>query len=202
MSLVSIQIGRSREPVVQQALQAMLARIHAVAQVHDRLFSSDGSGLVRMDRYLQEICQGTADAIDVDLIETQQILEVEAEAIELSADVAFPLGLIVTELVSNALRHAFDTLKVGTAWVQFRRSPDGMLKLVVADDGRGLASGVEFSDTVGLGMQIVALMAQRLRATLSVGHAHGSCFTLRIPEPNAPETAAEQDWQGPRSANR
>ena len=199
MSLVSIQIGRSREPVVQQALQATLARIHAVARVHDRLFSSDGSGLVRMDRYLREICQGITDAIDVD--GTRQTLEIEAEAIELSADVAFPLGLIVTELVSNALRHAFDTSKAGTAWVQFRRSPDGMLKLVVADDGRGLASGVEFSDMVGLGMQIVALMVQRLRATLSVGHAHGSCFTLRIPEPNAPE-AAEQDWQAPRSANR
>jgi two-component system, sensor histidine kinase PdtaS len=200
MSLVSIQIGRSREPVVQQALQATLARIHAVARVHDRLFSSDGSGLVRMDRYLREICQGITDAIDVD--GTRQILEIEAEAIELSADVAFPLGLIVTELVSNALRHAFDTSRMGTAWVQFRRSPDGMLKLVVADDGRGIASGVEFSDTVGLGMQIVALMVQRLRATLSVGHAHGSCFTLRIPEPNAPAAAAEQDWQAPRSANR
>jgi two-component sensor histidine kinase len=90
---------------------------------------------------------------------------------------------------------------MGTAWVQLRRSPDGMLKLVVADDGRGLASGVEFSDTVGLGMQIVALMVQRLRATLSVGNAHGSCFTLRIPQPNVP-AAAEQDWQVPRSANR
>jgi len=200
MSLVSIQIGRSREPVVQQALQATLARIHAVARVHDRLFSSDGSGLVRMDRYLREICQGITDAIDVD--GTRQILEIEAEAIELSADVAFPLGLIVTELVSNALRHAFDPSRMGTAWVQFRRSPDGMLKLVVADDGCGLASGVEFSDTVGLGMQIVALMVQRLRATLSVGHAHGSCFMLRIPEPNAPESAAEQDWQAPRSVNR
>jgi hypothetical protein len=48
----------------------------------------------------------------------------------------------------------------------------------------------------------VALMVQRLRATLSVSHAHGSCLTLRIPEPNAPEAAAEQDWQAPRAANR
>jgi two-component system, sensor histidine kinase PdtaS len=199
ISLISIQIGRSREPVVRQALQATMARIHAVARVHDRLFTGNGSGLVRMDRYLRELCQGITDAFGVE--GEGQTLEVEAEAIELSADVAFPLGLIVTELVSNALRYAFGTSRMGTAWVQFRRSPDGMLKLVVADDGRGLVSGVEFSDTVGLGMQIVALMVQRLRATLSVGHAHGSCFTLRIPETNTPE-ATEQDWQAPRSANR
>jgi two-component system, sensor histidine kinase PdtaS len=200
ISLISIQIGRSREPVVQQALQATMARIHAVARVHDRLFSSDGSGLVRMDRYLREICQGITDAIGVE--GAHQTIEVEAEAIDLSADVAFPLGLIVTELVSNAFRHAFNTVRAGTAWVQFRRTSDGMLKLVVADDGQGIPPRVEFSDTVGLEMQIVALMVQRLRATLSVGRAHGSCFTLTIPENSIPDAAVERNWQAPRSGCR
>ena len=200
ISLISIQIGRSREPVVRQALQATMARIHAVARVHDRLFSSDGSGLVRMDRYLREICQGITDAIGVE--GAHQTLEVEAEAIDLSADVAFPLGLIVTELVSNAFRHAFNTVRAGTAWVQFRRTSDGMLKLVVADDGQGIPPRVEFSDTVGLGMQIVALMVQRLRATLSVGRAHGSCFTLTIPENSIPDAAVERNWRAPRSGCR
>ena len=200
ISLIRIQIGRAREPVVRQALQATMARIHAVARVHDRLFSSDGSGLVRMDRYLRELCQGITDAIGVEGV--HQTLEVEAEAIDLSADVAFPLGLIVTELVSNAFRHAFNTARAGTAWVQFRRTPDGMLKLMVADDGQGIPPRVEFSDTVGLGMQIVALMVQRLRATLSVGRAHGSCFTLTIPENSIPDAAVERDWQAPRSGSR
>jgi two-component sensor histidine kinase len=180
MSLIRIQTGRSGEPLVRQALQATGARIHAVAQVHDRLFTGDGSGHVRMDRYLTEICQQITDALGVQ--EPRQTLEVEAEPIELSADLAFPLGLIVTELVGNALRHAFGRSGTGTVWVQFGRMPDGLLKLVVADDGKGITPGVEFSNTVGLGMHIVALMVQRLRASLSVSHVHGSCFTLRFPE--------------------
>jgi two-component sensor histidine kinase len=200
ISLISIQIGRSREVAVQQALRAMMARIHAVARVHDRLFTGDGSGLVGMDRYLREICQGITDAVGAD--GSRQTLEVEAESIELPADVAFPLGMIVTELVSNAMRHAFDPSSMGTAWVQFRRTSDGMLKLVVADDGRGLPPSVEFSDAVGLGMQIVALMVQRLGASLSVAHAHGSCFTLRIPETNIPEAVAGQDCKSPQSGSR
>jgi two-component sensor histidine kinase len=57
-----------------------------------------------------------------------------------------------------------------------------LLKLVVADDGKGVPPRVDFSNTVGLGMHIVALMVQRLRASLSVAHVHGSCFTLRFPE--------------------
>jgi two-component sensor histidine kinase len=180
MSLIRIQTGRSGEPLVRQALQATGARIHAVAQVHDRLFTGDGSGRVRMDRYLTEICQQIVDALGVQ--EPRQTLEVEAQPIELSADLAFPLGLIVTELVGNAFRHAFGGSGTGTVWVQFGRMPDGLLKLVVADDGKGITPGVEFSSTVGLGMHIVALMVQRLRASLSVSHVHGSCFTLRFPE--------------------
>jgi two-component sensor histidine kinase len=200
MSLIRIQIGRSREPVVHQALQATGARVHAVAQVHDRLFTSDGSGRVTMDRYLREICQGITDAIGVK--GPRQTLEVEAEAIELSADLAFPLGLIVTELVSNSFRHAFDSSGTGTVWVQFERISDGMLKLTVADDGKGIPQRVEFSNTVGLGMHIVALMVQRLRATLSVGHTHGSRFTLRIPESDIHEAAGEHDCVPPRSGSR
>jgi len=179
-SLIRIQTGRSDNPLVRQALQATGARIHAVAQVHDRLFTDDGSGRVRMDRYLTDICQQISDVLDVPT--PLQTIEVEAEPIELSADLAFPLGLIATELVNNALRHAFGKSGTGTVWVQFGRMPDSQLKLVIADDGKGISPGVEFTDMVGLGMHIVALMVKRLHATLSVAHVHGSCFTLKLPK--------------------
>jgi len=184
MSLIRIQTGRSDNPAVRQALQATGARIHAVAQVHDRLFTGDGSGCVRMDRYLTEICQQIADVLDVPT--PQQTIEVEAEPIELPVDLAFPLGLVTTELVDNALRHAFGKSGTGTVWIQFGRMPDGQLKLVIADDGKGISPGVEFTNTVGLGMHIVALMVQRLRARLSVAHVHGSCFTLKLPKNDEP----------------
>jgi two-component sensor histidine kinase len=180
MSLIRIQTGRSEEPLVRQALQATGARVHAVARVHDRLFSSDGSGRVRMDRYLKEICQEIASAHGAR--EPKQTLEIEVESIDLPADLAFPLGMIATELVGNALRHAFVRSGTGTVWVQFGRVPDGSLKLVVADDGKGIPPRIKFSNTVGLGMHIVALMVQRLRANLSVSHVHGSCFTLTLRE--------------------
>jgi two-component sensor histidine kinase len=200
MSLIRIQTGRSGEPLVRQALQTTGARIHAVAQVHDRLFTGDGSGRVRMDRYLAEICQQIVDAFGVQ--GRHQTLEVEAEPIELPADLAFPLGLIVTELVGNAMRHAFGESGTGTVWVQFERMPDGLLKLVIADDGKGITPSVEFSNTVGLGMHIVALMVQRLRAGLSVAHVHGSCFTLRFPENDVREAMAERDCVPPRSGSK
>jgi two-component sensor histidine kinase len=198
MSLIRIQTGRSKEPLVRQALQTTGARIHAVAQVHDRLFTGDGAARVRMDRYLEQICQQIVDVLEVQA--PRQTLEVEAEPIELSADLAFPLGLIVTELVGNALRHAFGRSGTGTVWVQFGRMPDGLLKLVVADDGKGIAPGVEFSNTVGLGMHIVALMVQRLRASLSVAHVHGSCFTLRFHEDGIRQAIGERGGGGGRSA--
>jgi len=198
-SLISIQIGRSQEMAVKQALQTSLARIHAVARVHDRLFTPDGAGLVSMDRYLREICRVVTDTAGTH--GAHPVLEVEAEPIELLPDVAFPLGLIVTELVGNTFRHAFSPSRTGTAWVQLRREPDGMLKLVVADDGRGVPSSADLSENVGLGLQIVALMVQRLHASLSVGHAHGSCFTLRLPDNKIQETASGPAWKATRSGD-
>jgi two-component sensor histidine kinase len=62
---------------------------------------------------------------------------------------------------------------------------------VVADDGKGIPPRVEFSNTVGLGMHVVALMVQRLRARLSITHIHGSCFTLRIRENDVRKAASE-----------
>ena len=199
ISLIRIQAARSADPLVRQALQATGARIHAVAQVHDRLFTGDasglvGSGLVGMDRYLGEICQQIADAFGVQ--GPHRALEVEAEPIELSADLAFPLGLVVTELVGNALRHAFEKSGTGTVWVQFGRMPDGLLKLVVADDGKGITPRVEFSNTVGLGMHIVAMMVQRLRASLSIAHVHGVGAFRSLPQ----STLRERDESSfPRS---
>ncbi|EWY38531.1 hypothetical protein N825_12025 [Skermanella stibiiresistens SB22] len=183
MSLIRIQADRSVDPSVQAALQTAEARVQAVAQVHDRLFTGGGSGRVRMDRYLGEMCQQIAKAIggQTGTRGSPQTLEIEVEPVELSADLAFPLGLIVTELVGNALRHAFDSSGEGTVWVQFGRVPDDKLKLVVADDGKGVPQRVDFSGGIGMGMHIVALMVRRLRATLSVTHVHGTCYTLTLP---------------------
>jgi two-component sensor histidine kinase len=191
MSLIRVQAGRSEDPQVRQALQSIVARVHAVARVHDRLSSGDGSGRVRMDRYLGEICQQIVEAHEV--APPRHSVEVEAEAVELSADLAFPLGLIATELIDNALRHAFDKSGTGTVWVQFGHMSDGRLKLVVADDGRGIAKEVQFPKTVGLGMHIVAMMVQRLRAGLSVTHVHGTCFTLTLAENTTYTIAGDQN---------
>ena len=191
MSLIRVQAGRSEDQKVRQALQSIVARVHAVAQVHERLTSGDGSGRVKMDRYLGEICQQIAETHEV--APPQHSVEVEAEAVELSADLAFPLGLIATELIDNALRHAFDRSGTGTVWVQFGHMSDGRLKFVVADDGRGIAKEVQFPKTVGLGMHIVAMMVQRLRAGLSVAHVHGTCFTLTLSEDTTHPIAGDQN---------
>jgi two-component sensor histidine kinase len=197
LSLIRIQIGRSEDSKVRQALQATGARVHAVARVHDRLFTGGGLGGVTMDRYLRDICAAITDALGVEA--PRQSVEVEAESLKLPVDQAFPVGLIVTELVGNAFRHAFARSGSGTVWVQFGTLADGKLKLVVADDGRGMPPSVEFSGAVGLGMQVVALMVQRLGARLSVGHTHGSCFTLTLPDTGIQQAGDEHARVPPRS---
>ena len=77
--------------------------------------------------------------------------------------------------------------------MQFGHLSDGRMKLVVADDGRGIAKEVQFPKAVGLGMHIVAMMVQRVRAGLSVAHVHGTCFTLTLADSTSHTAAVDRN---------
>jgi two-component sensor histidine kinase len=178
-SLVRLQADRIPDPALTWALKATGVRIGAVAGVHDLLFAAGGSNRVAMGRYIREICTTLGNSLGI--VGPRRVLEIEAENVDLPVDLAFPLALIVTELVTNACHHAFCEDDTGTVWVQFRRGNENILELMIADDGHGFPPSASFPNGVGLGLQIVALMAHQIGAELEIGRTGGSCFKLAIP---------------------
>ena len=177
LSLLRIQAGKQQDLKSRQVLQTAGMRIQAVAQVHTLLYARSNAESVRFDNYLEEICTFLGATLGAS--ERRRALLVEAEPIELPPDHVIPLALITTELVTNSFRHAFGG-KSGTVWVQFRRNPDDMLELTVADDGRGLAPGFDIFRGEGLGLQVVAAMVAQLGARFEIGHQAGARFTLTL----------------------
>jgi len=180
MSLLRIQTGKLTDPKTRRVLQTAGMRIQAIAQVHSMLYGRSTAESVRFDDYLEEICTFLGATLGVS--ERRRALLVEAEAIELPPDLAIPLALITTELVTNAFRHAFGG-RVGTVWVQFRRAAQGMLELTVADDGRGLPLDFDIFHGEGLGLQVVTAMVNQVGAQFEIGRQGGARFTLTLPEP-------------------
>jgi Signal transduction histidine kinase len=177
-SLLHMQ-SRGASDETRQALQVAMGRIHAVARVHALLYAKGYAGSVGFKNYLHDICANLADGFGID--QQRRALVVEADPVQVSADVALSLATVVNELVTNALWYAFAPDQAGTVWVQFRKEDDGRLSLTVADDGRGLP---ETANT-GLGTQIVSSIAEGLKADVAIGRTGGTRITLTLPPPRS-----------------
>lgn len=177
-SLLRMQARRSDDEEVRRALDEATARTASMAAVHDLLAHSDHEcvDFVAVARRVVELVRSGAVGDDAGVT-----VHVSGSSGEIDAGTATSLALALTELVHNALEHAFDPGAAGTVHVDVRRAGDA-LTLVVRDDGRGLAPGVDLADSRGLGFSIVrTLVEEDLRGTLTTTQGGGTRFTISVP---------------------
>jgi two-component sensor histidine kinase len=98
--------------------------------------------------------------------------------IPLEIDRAIPCGLIVNELVSNALKHAFPNGRKGEITIRLHCSDDGRIWLTVADNGAGLSPDADFRKTETLGLQLVNMLTRQLAGDIELRNENGASFTL------------------------
>ena len=181
-SLIELQSRRVRDPEARGLLQQAAERVDAVSRVHRRLYTSGEVGMVQMDQYLAglvgELNRATAAGGEPGPI------TLRAEPVRIETDRAIPIGLIVNELVTNALKYAYPGGQAGPVRVVLDRD-GGSTRLVVEDDGVGTGSGAPQGS--GLGRTIVNAMASQLRAIVAQDARHrGARFTVSIPDAPAP----------------
>ena len=180
VSLLGLRARGIADPTMAAILADMQARIHTIARAHDLLWRGDQVGTVPVDAMICELAD--------ELVQQSpgHRLECRIAPLELDADVAIPLGLMVTELVTNALKYAYDG-KDGEIFVEIDKL-DGRLSLVVRDGGRGLPPSTRFDGKGGatLGARIIASTARQLRGTLTIlPVAVGTAIRFEMPIPSA-----------------
>lgn len=161
-------------------------RVMSVASLQQHLAQSD-LGKVALRAYFEQLCESIGASMIRDHDQLQ--LEVRADDSLVSADVSISLGLVVTELVINALKHAFPGGRAGKVSVQYA-SDEADWKLSVSDDGVGMPKDA-LSASAGLGTNIVAALAKQLDAHIDVAEARpGTMVSLTHPQPSTiiPET--------------
>lgn len=159
-AMLSLQMQEQSDPAVLRVLSDAQARITTIAQAHDKLWRGDQVGLVALGELLGDLCarleqQAPAHRVTCDV-----------EPLTISADMAIPIGLLVTELVTNAIKYAY--ADGGTVAVTSRIDDDRLI-VEVSDSGRGLPA--DFDPTAAparsLGMRMVTSLAKQLRAALA-----------------------------------
>ncbi len=180
-SLLALQ-ARSAGVEAQHALAEGQRRIDSIALVHEQLYGSRNLSAVNLARYTEalipELCRASGAAERVTVV-------LDLVDVELAPERAIPCGLLVSELVTNALKHAFPDQRKGSLHVRLERLPAARLRLTVKDDGIGLTRQFPPGRDASLGLDLVAIFAKQLEAEVVVERDAGTCFRLTFEEGTA-----------------
>ncbi len=180
-SMIELQARKVADPSAREMLRRAAERVDAVALVHRRLYTSDDISFVDMDHYLAGLIEEFRRAMETDGRERR--IELQVEEIRIETDKAVSIGLIVNELVTNALKYAYPEDAGGEVRVRLLRADaGGGVDLTVEDDGVGYPEGNAPAKGSGLGAIIVAAMASTLKAKVDLDRAgQGTRFRVTIP---------------------
>jgi PAS domain S-box-containing protein len=157
--LMHMMAAKAHERPIRETVEELERRIQAMALVHETLYRSSNLGAVDMQTYLDRIAQAQLGAVEA----ARRAIEVDVRApgVTLDLDGALRCGLIVSELASNALKHAFGRRRRGRIEVTLHAA-DGQLVLRVSDDGGRLPAEVDFASEATLGLRLVNGIAEQL----------------------------------------
>jgi two-component sensor histidine kinase len=179
-SLLRLQARRTSSPEAHAAIEESVRRIRSIALVHETLSRAPGEQ-VTFDEIVRPLVRMVEEGLVSDERPVQ--IEVRGEAGEIHPQVATPLAVVVTELLQNAVDHAFrgDPVEPGRILVEFKSDGDELV-LRVHDNGVGLPPGFDIERSGGLGLTIVrALVTADLGGTIAMHDDGGTLVELRVP---------------------
>jgi PAS domain S-box-containing protein len=179
-SLFNLQAGQTLNEEGRAILKEAQARIRSISLVHEKLYQSANVSRIDLGGYINSLA--------VQLVHFYRPrpglvrLETDFEDATLSITSAVPCGLLLNELISNALKHAFAENQAGVIRIGLKRASDGLIEIRVADDGIGLPVDLDFRRAESLGLQIVNLLAGQLGGTIELDRSNGTAFILTFRE--------------------
>jgi two-component sensor histidine kinase len=175
-SLLNLQASQTPDPATKTILEESRQRVRSIAIIHERLYNSGDVANIDFGVYLKSVAEELCRAFGRG--EVSCVLDLEAIPFEI--DKAIPAGLIVNELLTNALRHAFPAATKGTVCVRLRSLGEGNVELTVQDNGVGFPAGTDISSATTMGLAIIRTLVEQMHGTLTMDTTHGTTCTIRF----------------------
>jgi len=178
VSLLGMKASAIESPEAQAALEDSQQRVRSIALIHEHLYGKERFDRIDFAEYAGQLVRELSDVYGA---RARHIaIRVEAEPILMAMNRAVPCALILNELVTNALKHAFPDGRSGEIGISLRRQGPGRLELSIQDNGIGCPRGAPARDGKSLGLRIVEILTKQIEGSLEQTDGPGTCFVLRF----------------------
>jgi PAS domain S-box-containing protein len=177
-SLLFLQSEQVADPLLRTILQDSQNRVKSMALIHEKLYQAKDQARVDVAEYIQNLTGYLFRSYAAQASSIQ--LHVKVDNVQLGIDTAMPCGLIINELLSNALKHAFPADCPGEIRVELQQEADDQYILLVSDNGVGIPPAFELHKNSSLGLQLVHTLVKQLDGTIEINRNGGAEFRIRF----------------------
>jgi PAS domain S-box-containing protein len=177
ISLVNLQMRQTDDPGVKQIMAETQNRVRAMSLVHEKLYRSESLSRIDFADYTRFLGTQLFSFYGTD---TRRVkLDFTLGKIMVDINTAVPLGLLMNELISNALKHAFPNGREGTISISGGYEGD-LIMLVVRDNGIGIPEDLDWKNTKTLGMRLITSLIDQVDGTITLDRKNGTAFTITV----------------------
>ncbi|HEB02953.1 MAG TPA: PAS domain S-box protein, partial [Nitrospirae bacterium] len=177
-SLLSLQSRYVKDPVDKGLFLESQNRIKSMALIHDRLYQSEDFINVNFKEYVKDLSNNLFVVYDVN--PDNITLQMNIEDVRIGLDNAVPCGLILNELITNSLKHAFKDTAGGELMVEIKKYDQDKIQMVVSDNGCGIPDNIDLETADTMGMRIVNTLVGQLNGTMEVHNSGGTAFIINF----------------------
>ncbi|MEY3199245.1 MAG: hypothetical protein RJA13_1203 [Bacteroidota bacterium] len=177
-SLISLQISKISDPYLSDAFNICLNRIMAISHIHQSIYMESARESVNFKIYLNDLLNSFEIAHS-----SSKNIQNEIEEIILGLDIAVPLSLITSEIITNTFKHAFSETQEKKIQILFQKKENGLLEMIIQDNGVGFNTKEKWETSNSLGFEIIKTLSEQINGSISCFSSNdGTRFTIQIAE--------------------
>ncbi|MFW6131212.1 MAG: histidine kinase dimerization/phosphoacceptor domain -containing protein [Candidatus Aminicenantaceae bacterium] len=177
-SLLRLQAKNIQNTKIADILKASQSRIKSMALVHEKLYQDEELSKINISNYIKSLVNSLFNMYKIDKKRIK--VKLDLEELYINIDTAIPVGLIINEIVSNSLKHAFPENKKGNISIELFKGKKDKYILQISDTGIGLPQGFDVYKTDTLGTSLIVDLTQQLEGTLNISHNNGVIYSLEF----------------------
>jgi two-component sensor histidine kinase len=184
--LLELQRGYAEDEFSSRVLSESQRRVQSISMIHEKLYQNEQLEEINFEKYVRELVDIIAYSFDYNEREIE--VDIDIDDFKLGVDQGIPCGLILNELVSNAYEHAFTEQTEGAIEIAMKKGADNIIRLTVADNGKGLPDGFDIGQNDTLGLTLIETLSTQLEGSFTYENTHkGACFKLEFEKEKSPE---------------